>query len=86
VVAFVHYDAKLVAAERCAKAGYPFGLPISNCGGANAWVGVMFDSFGAELVDAEGNITVRSDEVRQALRLGGSGADGSRKDERTGCC
>jgi ABC-type glycerol-3-phosphate transport system substrate-binding protein len=31
------------------------------------WVGTLFHSFGAELVDAEGNVTVRSDAVRQVL-------------------
>jgi ABC-type glycerol-3-phosphate transport system substrate-binding protein len=64
------WSAFLTAAEKCAKAGYPFGLPISNCTDAGNWVGAMFQSFGAELVDAKGNITIRSDKVRQALDYG----------------
>jgi ABC-type glycerol-3-phosphate transport system substrate-binding protein len=64
------WDAFLAAAEKCAKAGHPFGLPISNCADANNWVGAMFQSFGAELVDARGNITIRSEKVRQAIDYG----------------
>jgi hypothetical protein len=61
------WDAFLVAAEKCFKAGAPFGLPISNCGDANAWIDALFRGFGAQVVDAKGNVTVKSDEVRDAL-------------------
>src|SRR5262249_43396181 len=64
------WDAFLLAAERCFKAGYPFGLQISSCGEANQWINAMFRSFGAELVDQEGNIIVRSDATREALDYG----------------
>jgi ABC-type glycerol-3-phosphate transport system substrate-binding protein len=56
-----------MAAEKCFKAGVPFELPISNCAGANAWINALFLGFGAKLVDASGNVTVRSDGVREAL-------------------
>ena len=58
------WDAFLGAAEKCFKAGVPFGLPISNCTDANAWLAALFASFGAELVDAKGNVVVRSDAMR----------------------
>jgi hypothetical protein len=61
------WDTFLVVAEKCAKAGVPFGLPISNCPDANAWIVALFASFGAELVDAKGNVVVRSDAMREAL-------------------
>ena len=61
------WDAFLVAAEKCAKAGYPFGMPLSTCSDAVNWVSAVFAGQGAQLVDAEGNITVRSDEVKTAL-------------------
>jgi ABC-type glycerol-3-phosphate transport system substrate-binding protein len=61
------WDAFLTAAEKSAKAGYPFGLPLSNQGDAVNWVGAVFASHGAEPVDAEGNITVKSDATRQVL-------------------
>ena len=58
------WEAFLRAAERCAKAGAPFGLPISPCDDAQAWLGMLFRSHGAELVDAEGNVAVNSEAVR----------------------
>jgi ABC-type glycerol-3-phosphate transport system substrate-binding protein len=61
------YDAFLAAAEKCHKAGVPFGLPMGSTGDSVQWVGSMFSAFGAVLVDAKGNITVKSDEVRQVL-------------------
>jgi ABC-type glycerol-3-phosphate transport system substrate-binding protein len=61
------WDAFLTAAGKCAKAGYPFGLPLSNQSDAVNWVGAVFASHGAELVDAEGKITVKSDATREVL-------------------
>ncbi|MBV9828673.1 MAG: extracellular solute-binding protein [Alphaproteobacteria bacterium] len=55
------------AAEKCFKAGYPFGMPISTCSDSVQWVGALFNSHGAELVDASGAITVDSDPVRTVL-------------------
>jgi len=61
------WDALLGAAEKCQKAGYPFGLGISSCTDSVDIFGALFAAFGAELVDAEGAITVNSDNVRQVL-------------------
>ena len=61
------WDAFLIAAEKCLKAGVPFGLPISNCTDANSWLAALFTSFGARFVDAKGNVVVRSDPMREAL-------------------
>ena len=61
------WDSFLVAAERCFKAGYPFGLGLGQSGDSVDWVSALFASYGAELVDANGNVTVNSDAIRQAL-------------------
>jgi ABC-type glycerol-3-phosphate transport system substrate-binding protein len=55
------------AAAKCFKAGYPFGMPISTTSDAVQWVGALFNSYGAQLVDAKGEITVRSDATRSVL-------------------
>ncbi|MGE0221623.1 MAG: ABC transporter substrate-binding protein [Acetobacteraceae bacterium] len=61
------YDTQLRAAEACFKAGVPFAL---GCGGTTdsiqTW-GATFGAFGADLVDAKGNIIVDSDNVRAVL-------------------
>jgi ABC-type glycerol-3-phosphate transport system substrate-binding protein len=36
----------------------------------NQWVGALFLAYGAELMDAKGNVTVKSDAVRQVLEYG----------------
>jgi len=61
------WDAFLAAAEKCSKAGYPFGMPMGQFADAVDWVGALFTSYGAELVDAKGNLTLKSDAVRQVL-------------------
>jgi len=61
------WDTFLAAAEKCAKAGYPFGMPLGTTSDSVDWVGAVFASHGANLVDEEGNITVKSDPVRQVL-------------------
>ena len=61
-----NWDAFLLAAEKLYKAGKPFGATI----GATAdsrWLSALFTSYGAELVNKNGEITVDSDEVRQVL-------------------
>jgi len=55
------------AAEKCAKGGHPFGMPLSTCSDAVQWVGAMFNGYGAQLVDASGNVTVNSDTTRTVL-------------------
>ena len=57
----------LVAAEKCFKAGYPFGLGLGETTDSVDWVGSLFAAYGAELVDAKGNVTVKSDAVKEAL-------------------
>jgi ABC-type glycerol-3-phosphate transport system substrate-binding protein len=57
----------LAAAEKCAKAGYPFGMPLSTWSDSVNWVSAVFAAQGAQLVDGEGNITVKSDEVKEVL-------------------
>ncbi|WIM09354.1 extracellular solute-binding protein [Enhydrobacter sp.] len=64
------WDSFLVAAEKCQKAGFGFGLPLGNTTDTNQWVGALFLAYGAELMDAKGNITVQSDAVRQVLEYG----------------
>ena len=61
------WDAFLVAAEKCFKAGHPFAIGISTCTDALNMVGAMFASYGVRLVDEKGNITVKSDKTKQAL-------------------
>jgi ABC-type glycerol-3-phosphate transport system substrate-binding protein len=62
------WGAFMTAAEKCFKGGYPFGMPLGQSStDATDWVGAVFASHGAELVDQEGNITVKSDAVKQVL-------------------
>jgi ABC-type glycerol-3-phosphate transport system substrate-binding protein len=61
------FDAFLRAAQACHKAGFPFGIGLGTTTDSVDSAGAIFDGFGAALVDAKGNITVRSDPVRQAL-------------------
>ncbi|TXL69639.1 extracellular solute-binding protein [Vineibacter terrae] len=60
-------DAYLKAAQACHKAGFPFGIGIGGTADSVDSAGAIFSSFGAVLVDGGGNITVKSDPVRQAL-------------------
>jgi ABC-type glycerol-3-phosphate transport system substrate-binding protein len=62
-----NWDFFLTAAEKCHKAGFPFGLPLGQTGDSVNWVGAVFNAYGVELVDAEGNITVKTDKTRQVL-------------------
>jgi ABC-type glycerol-3-phosphate transport system substrate-binding protein len=57
----------LKAAEACHKAGVPFGIGLGTTADSVDTCGAIFQSFGAELVDAKGNIAIKSDNVRQAL-------------------
>ena len=56
--------------RRCQKAGHGFGLPLGNTTDTNQWVGALFLAYGAELMDAKGNITVKTDAVKQVLEYG----------------
>jgi ABC-type glycerol-3-phosphate transport system substrate-binding protein len=61
------WDAFLAAAEKCHKAGFPFGKPMSDWSDAVNWVGTVFAAYGSELVDAKGNVTVKSEQTKQVL-------------------
>jgi ABC-type glycerol-3-phosphate transport system substrate-binding protein len=62
------YDKQLQVAEACFKAGYPIGF---GCGSgstdANQTWGATFGAFGADLVNAKGEITIGSDNVMAAM-------------------
>ena len=60
-------DAFIKAAEACHKGGYPFGIGLGTTSDSVDTGGAIFHSFGAMLVDAKGDITVKSDNVRKAL-------------------
>jgi ABC-type glycerol-3-phosphate transport system substrate-binding protein len=60
-------DTFLKAAEACYKGGFPFGIGLGQTTDSVVAAGTIFQSFGAQLVDAKGNLTVKTDEVRQAL-------------------
>src|SRR3954468_13820216 len=64
------YDAFLEAARACAKAGFPFGMGLGSTGDSINTIGAIFRAFGAELVNAKGEITVGSDNVRNVLEYG----------------
>ncbi|MGY4332989.1 ABC-type glycerol-3-phosphate transport system substrate-binding protein [Bradyrhizobium sp. LB7.2] len=59
----------LKAAEACHKAGFPFGIGLGETTDSVDTAGAIFQSFGAELVNAKGDITVKTDAVRQALEF-----------------
>jgi ABC-type glycerol-3-phosphate transport system substrate-binding protein len=61
------WETMVVAAEKLKKAGSPIGLGLGQTTDSVDWVGAMFASFGADLVDAKGNITVKSDAVKHVL-------------------
>jgi ABC-type glycerol-3-phosphate transport system substrate-binding protein len=60
-------DTFLKAAEACHKGGFPFGIGLGETTDSVDTAGAIFQSFGAHLVDANGNLTIKTDEVRQAL-------------------
>jgi len=60
----------LKAAEACHKAGVPFGVGLGQTSDSVDTAGAFFQSFGAELVNAKGDLTVKSDAVKQALTSG----------------
>lgn len=62
-------DTFLKAAEACHKAGFPFGIGLGETSDSVDTAGAIFQSFGAQLVDAKGNLTVKTDAVRQSLEF-----------------
>jgi len=61
------YDVHLKAAEACHKAGFTFGIGLGTTPDSVDTAGAIFRAFGAELVNAKGEITVDSDNMRQCL-------------------
>jgi ABC-type glycerol-3-phosphate transport system substrate-binding protein len=57
----------LGAAEKASKAGYPFGITMSTATDGINTNDSVFRSYGARLVDVEGNVTVRTDATREVL-------------------
>jgi len=57
----------VVVAEKCFKGGHPFGVTMSTATDAVNTNDSVMRAFGARLVDEKGNITARTDEMRQAL-------------------
>jgi ABC-type glycerol-3-phosphate transport system substrate-binding protein len=62
-------DTFLKAAEACKKGGNPFGIGLGETTDSVDTAGAFFQAFGGQLVDGKGNITVKSDGVRQALEF-----------------
>ncbi len=62
-------DTFLKAAEACYKGGCPFGIGLGETSDSVDTAGAIFASFGAELVDVKGDLTVKTDAVRQALEF-----------------
>jgi ABC-type glycerol-3-phosphate transport system substrate-binding protein len=60
-------DAMLKAAQAAHKGGHPFGIGLGQTEDNVDTAGAIFQSFGANLVDAKGDITVKTDKVRLAL-------------------
>ncbi|MEM7025384.1 MAG: extracellular solute-binding protein [Pseudomonadota bacterium] len=59
----------LEAAKKLHAAGHPFGNPIGIVSDSQDWLGPLFLSFGSQMVNADGDITVDSDGTRQALEF-----------------
>jgi len=62
------WEMLLGAAQKLHKEGHPVGLGLGQTTDSVDWVGALFHSFGADLVDAKGNIVIKnSDAVKQVL-------------------
>jgi ABC-type glycerol-3-phosphate transport system substrate-binding protein len=62
-----NWDLYLSTAEKLFKAGHPVGLAMGQTSDAVDWVGAIFNSYGAVMVDEKDNITIDSNETLQAL-------------------
>ena len=60
------YDTFLLAAEKLYNVGKPFGATIGATPDSR-WLSALFTSYGAELVNKDGEISVDSDAVKQVL-------------------
>jgi len=61
------WETFLTVAEKCAKGGHFFGLGLSTCTDSINVAGSVLAAYGAQMVDAKGNITVKSDAMKQVL-------------------
>lgn len=61
------WDFFLEAAQKCAKAGVPFGMGLGRTPDSVNWVGSVFAAHNAQLISKDGEIIVNSDEVRKVL-------------------
>jgi ABC-type glycerol-3-phosphate transport system substrate-binding protein len=61
------YDTMLKAAEACHKAKMTFGIGLGTTADSVDTAGAIFAAYGAEIVNAKGDITVQSDAVREVL-------------------
>ena len=61
------WDKFVEVAEKCAAKGHPFGLGLSQTTDCVDFAGALFHAFGAELVNAKGDVTVNSDNTRHVL-------------------
>ena len=61
------YETQLKAAAACHKAGVPFALGCGTTTDSIQTWGATFGAYGAHLMDANGNLTIDSDNVRMAL-------------------
>jgi ABC-type glycerol-3-phosphate transport system substrate-binding protein len=61
------WDTMLTAAEACKKANMTFGIGLGTTADSVDTAGALFAAFGAEVISAKGEVTVRSDNVRQVL-------------------
>lgn len=61
------YEAMLKAAEACQKAKMTFGIGLGTTADSVDTAGAIFAAFGAEVVNAKGDITAKSDAVREVL-------------------
>src|SRR5262249_61390786 len=64
------WGACLFGAENGRKGGYGLGLPLGSTTDTNQWVGALYLAYGAELMNAKGDVTVKSDKVKQVLEYG----------------
>jgi ABC-type glycerol-3-phosphate transport system substrate-binding protein len=60
-------DAMLKAAEACHKANMTFGIGLGTTADSVDTAGSLFAAFGAEVVNAKGDVNVKTDAVRQVL-------------------
>ena len=63
-----NWETLVKAAEKLKAEGHPIGLGLGQTTDSVDWVGAMFASFGAECVNAKGEITIKhNDGVKQVL-------------------